>query len=156
MVNYLASAFGLSNLTCRPLSVYDFDDHDTYDYIIYSGVIYHVTDPVLSLRILFNALKDGGRIFIETFAITTNANAPAIAVVEGPTVIRGGDKQDLTRSGWNYFIPSNKGLRIWMETVGFEEINLEDVDSKNRIKCAATRVQHKDMLRAGLSRPAIR
>ena len=48
------------------------------------GVIYHVTDPVLSLRILFNALKDGGRIFVETMGVVAGANSPPLAAVEGP------------------------------------------------------------------------
>ena len=45
-----------------------FDREDwlrSFDYIYCSGVLYHVTDPVLLLRILFCYLKIGGKLFIE-------------------------------------------------------------------------------------------
>jgi 2-polyprenyl-3-methyl-5-hydroxy-6-metoxy-1,4-benzoquinol methylase len=155
-VNYLAAAFGLSNIRCEPISVYDFNEQDTFDFVIYSGVIYHVTDPVLSLRILFNSLKDGGRIFLETYSINTAPDSPPLAVIQGPSITGEGNREDLTRGGWNYYIPSDKGLYLWMETAGFENIDMGNVNHNNRLKCAGTRVQHKDMLRAGLSRPSVR
>ena len=159
-VNYLALAFGLSNLECKPISLYEFDVNDTYDYVIYSGVIYHVTDPILSLRILFNSLKDNGRIFIETFGIVVDDKTTPIVLFEGPRFIKSGTKKDLTRTGWNYFLPTPYALSLWMDTVGFDDIRIGDTGSSRqisrRIKCVATRRQHKDMLRAGLSRPDIR
>jgi len=155
-VNYLAAAFGLDKLRCEPLSVFDFARQDTFDYILYSGVIYHVTDPVLSLRILFNSLKDGGRIYVETFTVDVGPDSPPLALVQGPGMTEGGSREQLTRGGWNYFIPSGKALYLWMETVGFDEIDMGKLNSRNRIKCAGTRLIHKDMLRAGLSRPSIR
>jgi SAM-dependent methyltransferase len=156
-VNYLAKAFDLSQqLQCRSISLYSFDEHDVYDYILYSGVIYHVTDPVLSLRILFNALKDRGNIFVETFGTKTIDQAPPIAIVEGPSVIRGGNKENLSRGGWNYYIPCPKALYLWLDSVGFHDIKVGAVDQQRRIRAVATRTQHEDMLRAGLSRPGIR
>lgn len=41
-----------------------------FDYAHCSGVIYHVTDPLLLLRILFAYLKPGGEVFLETKATT--------------------------------------------------------------------------------------
>jgi len=156
-VNYLALAFGLSNLECKPISLYEFDVNDTYDYVIYSGVIYHVTDPVLSLRILFNSLKDNGRIFIETMGIQIKNTTATFVLFEGPRHFRGGSKEDLNRGGgWNYFVPTPRALNLWVDTVGFDDIRMDDTGSSRRIKCVATRRQHKDMLRAGLSRPDIR
>ncbi len=156
IVNYLASAFGLSNLECKPVSLYAFDVNDTYDYVIYSGVIYHVTDPVLSLRILFNSLKDNGRIFIETIGIPAHDATVPVVLFEGPRCLKGGSKKDLTRIGWNCFVPSPLALGLWADTVGFCDIRVGDIDSSGRIKCVATRDKHKDMLRAGLSRADIR
>jgi len=155
-INYLASAFDIKTLKSDPISLYKFDEHDIYDYIIYSGVIYHVTDPVLSLRILFNALNDAGKIYIETFGINPGNNVQPLAVVEGPRNVRGGTKEELNRGGWNYFLPSKTGLYVWMDTAGFEDIRVSDMTANNRIYSCGTRKYHKDILRAGLSRPDIR
>lgn len=155
-INYLAEAFGLEGLNCKSISLYELDEHDVYDYILYSGVIYHVTDPVLSLRILFNALKDGGRIFVETMGVVAGANSPPLAAVEGPKVTRGGSRENLNRGGWNYFLPSTSALALWMETAGFEDVHVGAIDHQQRIKAAGTRTEHKDILRAGLSRPDVR
>lgn len=154
-VNYLAAAFGLSDLECKPISLYELDVNDTYDYVIYSGVIYHVTDPVLSLRILFNALKDSGRIFIETLGIPGNKNE-ALVCFEGPRKLKSGSKKELDRTGWSYFVPSPLALILWADAAGFSEVTATHTDPFSRIKCVGTRYRHEDMLRAGLSKPGIR
>lgn len=154
-VNYMAQAFGVNNLKCDGTSLYDVNYQDTFDYIIYSGVIYHVTDPVLSLRILFNALKDGGEVFVETMGVKSNNENP-LALVEGPAVVRGGSKEELNRGGWNYFLPSSSALKLWIETVGFENVVVGGIDSNSRILAKGVRHKHVDMLRAGLSRRDIR
>ncbi|MHC4131138.1 MAG: class I SAM-dependent methyltransferase [Planctomycetota bacterium] len=155
-VNYLASAFGLSNLECISISLYDLDIHDTFDYILYSGVIYHVSDPVLSLRILFNALKDGGNIFVETYGIPPAGQNAPVTLYLGPQCFKSGSKEDLTRKGWNYFVPTPFALKLWIASAGFEAVKVDNVGQLHRIKAVATRVSHKDILRAGLSRPLIR
>ncbi len=154
-VNYLASAFGLSGLECKPISLYELDVNDTYDYVIYAGVIYHVTDPILSLRILFNSLKDSGRIFIETYGILANDKGTFVCF-EGPRRLKKRSKEHLVRSGWNYFVPSPMALILWVDAVGFSDVEATKTDSEKRIKCVGTRHKHQDMLRAGLSRPDIR
>jgi 2-polyprenyl-3-methyl-5-hydroxy-6-metoxy-1,4-benzoquinol methylase len=156
-VNYLASAFGLSGLECKPISLYELAVNDIYDYVIYAGVIYHVTDPILSLRILFNSLKDSGRIFIETFGISGNdINKKMLVRFEGPRGVKKRSKEDLNRTGWNCFIPSPPALLLWVDAAGFSDVTASKIDSSHRIKCVGTRHKHEDMLRAGLSRPDIR
>ncbi|MHC4759651.1 MAG: class I SAM-dependent methyltransferase, partial [Planctomycetota bacterium] len=155
-VNYLASAFGLSNFECIPVSLYDLQIQDTFDYILYSGVIYHVSDPILSLRILFNALKDGGNIFVETYGIPSAGQNAPVTLYLGPQCFKSGSKDDLTRKGWNYFVPTPFALKLWIASVGFENIKVDNVGLLHRIKAVATRVRHKDILRAGLSKPSIR
>jgi 2-polyprenyl-3-methyl-5-hydroxy-6-metoxy-1,4-benzoquinol methylase len=155
-VNYLASAFGLSNLECIPISLYDVEIQDKFDYILYSGVIYHVSDPVLSLRILFNALKDGGNIFVETYGIPSASQNAPVTLYLGPQCFKSGSKDDLTRKGWNYFVPSPFALKLWIASAGFEDIKVDNVGLLHRIKAVATRFRHKDILRAGLSKPSIR
>lgn len=155
-VNYLAEAFGIDRLTCIPKSVYNYEEQDAFDYIIYSGVIYHVTDPVLSLRILFNAMKDGGKIFIETFGYSSDNSRP-LAIIESPGDTRKkGRAGEFKRSGWNYYIPNERALELWVETVGFENVRAGKINEKSRIKCVGQRIEHVDMLRAGLARPDIR
>jgi len=154
-VNYLAHAFGLDTLTCERLSLYEIDFQDSFDYVIYSGVIYHVTDPILSLRILYNALKDGGDIFVETFGIWAGGEMQSVCLVEsGPME---GNAESLNRTGWNNFIPSSEALKSWMISVGFKDVNVgAPTQDLRRIHGKGMRVQHEDMLRAGLSRPDIR
>ena len=154
-VNYLASAFGLSGLECKPISLYDLDDNDVYDYVIYAGVIYHVTDPILSLRILFNSLKDSGKIFIESYGIPANNNNTLVRF-EGPRKLKKISEEDLLRTGWNYFVPSPLVLVLWTDAAGFSDVEATNIDASSRIKCVGTRDKHADMLRAGLSRPDIR
>ncbi len=155
-VNYLASAFGLSGLECKPISLYELAVNDIYDYVMYFGVIYHVTDPILSLRILFNSLKDSGRIFIETYGISGNdINKNILVCFEGPKGVLG-RPEDLNRTGWNYFIPSGPALLLWTDAAGFSDVEASKMDSSQRIKCVGTRHKHEEMLQAGLSRPGFR
>ncbi|MBT4889143.1 MAG: DUF1698 domain-containing protein [Rhodospirillales bacterium] len=155
-VNYMAHAFDIENqLKCDNTSLYSIDYHDEFDYVLYLGVIYHVTDPVLSLRILYNALKDGGDIFAETFGLDTKGeNSPLCAIQGGPA--NSGKVEHLNRTGWNYFIPSYSGFEKWLETVGFKNLEVVPLTSDNRLRAKGTRIKHEDMLRAGLSRPDIR
>ncbi len=67
-----------------------------------------------------------------------------------------GHQKNLNRSGWNYFIPSPMALRKWLSTAGFVDIRVDQLDQNRRIKAVATRIQHRDMLRAGLSRVDVR
>lgn len=114
---------------------------DTFDYISFPGVLYHLSDPVLALRILFNMLKDGGKLFVES-AVLPGHPAPERVKFSG------GDQ-------WNWFIPSQSALEKMVECVGFEDIKyIQGTD--NRGCLVATRIEHKDMLRAGLSRRDIR
>jgi SAM-dependent methyltransferase len=152
MVNYLADAFGLADrVRCLPRSLFDalplFADY--FDSVIYAGVIYHVTDPVLSLRLIFSALKDGGTVYLETYG------SPAAGVqceYEGPTVIHNGDRAALNRGGWNYFVPTAACLEMWCRDAGFQEVTIGPCDPFHRIKGAATRTAFQDFCRAGLSR----
>ena len=155
-VTYLAHAFGLDNLTCEALSVYEYDRADAFDYVLYSGVIYHVTDPVLSLRILYNALKDGGDIFVETFGIALDPGLPPMTMVESPGTVRSGSEGEKSRTGWNYFVPTDKALKLWMETVGFHDVTVAALNDNSRYLAKGTRHAHEEMARAGLARRDIR
>jgi SAM-dependent methyltransferase len=153
-VNYLARSFGIADrLKCLPKTLYDalplFADY--FDYIVYSGVIYHVTDPLLSLRLIFSALKDGGKAFIETYGF---ASAESSCRYEGPSIVHSGTRAELNRGGWNYFIPSSRCLEAWCEDAGFQAARSAPVH--DRLLAVAERSAFQDICRAGLSRASVR
>jgi 2-polyprenyl-3-methyl-5-hydroxy-6-metoxy-1,4-benzoquinol methylase len=159
-VNFLAESFGLSNLTARPLSLYDLalpDFFEAFDHVLCLGVIYHVSDPVLALRYLYNCLKLGGTLHLETMAINSDAS---ICQYEGPSVKR-------ERSGWNWFVPAPPALRKMVSDVGFvvkhvgngvaENRVTEEGDPLgiNRLFAVALKETRFEMTRAGLSQRSV-
>lgn len=153
-VEFLKNAFDIRNLTVINKSLYDLNTpefFDRFDYILFSGVIYHVTDPVLAARIAFNALKDGGRCLVETAGV---ANKESMFSYAGPSILKTGTKEKLNRGGWNWFIPSEKALQTLLEDVGFENVQVKA--TMPRLFAVGTRRKHVDMNRAGLSVRTIR
>jgi 2-polyprenyl-3-methyl-5-hydroxy-6-metoxy-1,4-benzoquinol methylase len=154
-VNYLAESFGIQDkLKCYSANLYDFIPMyaDEFDYIIYAGVIYHVTDPILSLRQMFSALRNKGSLFVETYGLAAEGS---VCKYEGTNIFSTGTISSLDRTGWNYFIPSQDCLFRWLQDVGFQEIKVSGC-IKNRILARATRESFKDFCRAGLSNRFVR
>ncbi|MFG0256273.1 MAG: class I SAM-dependent methyltransferase [Phycisphaerales bacterium JB043] len=153
-VSYLAHAFGVEDhLTCERRSLYECDTpefRDRFDLVLYAGVLYHVTDPILSLRICFNALRDGGRCLLETAVVRSDE---CVLQYDGPSRTYAGSVDDLDRGGWNWFVPSGNALCAMLDDVGFERVDLHA--HPPRAHAIATRVSHVDICRAGLSVPAI-
>jgi SAM-dependent methyltransferase len=154
-VNYLAFAFGVeSKLRCFPLSLFDFLPRfsDFFDLAIYPGVVYHVTDPLLSLRLIYSALKDGGKMFIETLGADSTESS---CRYDGPSLTHSGDVGEANRGGWNYFIPSKTCLEIWCRDVGFQKVEIGPCTG-SRIEGVAIRATFQDFCRAGLSKTSCR
>ncbi len=148
-LKYLKHAFDIKNLYPRKLSLYECtlpELQNSFDYILFVGVLYHVSDLIIALRILFNCLKDGGKILLETATINSNKT---ILTYEGPSEITRGSKKDLSRGGWNWFIPSPLALVKMMEDVGF--VNIKTKVIKSRAFAIGERKSHVDMMRSGLS-----
>jgi len=155
MVNYLAKSFGMqAKLKCYPRGLYEVLPRfaDEFDFVHYAGVIYHVTDPVLSLRLIFGALKNGGTVFLETYGCDAET---AVCQYEGPSVIHSGTREDCDRGGWNYYVPSSRCLEAWCRDAGFQEVAIGPY-ANTRIVGAARRTNFCDFCRAGLSRPHCR
>jgi SAM-dependent methyltransferase len=155
-VNFLSRSFGIGErLRCMPRSLYEALPMfcDRFDYIIYSGVVYHVSDPLMSMRLAFCALRDDGSAFIETYGY---ASGESVCRYEGPSVIHGGDRSQLNRGGWNYFIPSPKCLDAWCRDAGFQVVRIGEVDADSRLKGVAQRTAFSDLCRAGLSNAFVR
>lgn len=159
-VDYLKRAFGIDNLTVEHRSLYSLADagfDDCFDIVLYSGVLYHVTDPVLSLRIVFNTLKDGGACLLETMAI---GGAGSVCRYDGAFHTLTKPSNGTPRYGWQWFVPSLAAIAAMMTDVGFEVRRAtlhEGVPSDERRALAlGIRQTHRDMLRAGLARPDLR
>lgn len=116
---------------------YHLSAHARSDYVCFFGVFYHITDPVLALRIMFNELKDGGILFLET-AISQKRGS--VCEYHGPS----------HNTKWNWFVPSVKALLRMIQDVGFEIENMVITDKRALVSCK--RVEYRGMLRAGLSR----
>lgn len=61
-----------------------------------------------------------------------------------------------SRTGWNYFVPTDKALKLWMETVGFHDVTVSALDGNRRYLAKGTRHAHEEMASAGLARRDIR
>tara|TARA_Y100000739_G_C20603512_1_gene464217 strand:+ start:229 stop:1179 length:951 start_codon:yes stop_codon:yes gene_type:complete len=142
--------YSLDGIESLGLNIYDLDNvKNKYDIAYFAGVIYHLSDPILGLRNLFNCLKDGGAILIETAGI--NSKNP-FAQYEGNYVFTSGNKEELNRKGWNHFFPSPKCLMLWMKEAGFEEIKTFYSPFSNRVYGFGKRNKYKDICRAGFSK----
>jgi 2-polyprenyl-3-methyl-5-hydroxy-6-metoxy-1,4-benzoquinol methylase len=76
-----------------------------FDVVYLSGVVYHVTDPVLALRICYSYLKPAGRLIVETKACH----------LEGPYCEYSGTLE----KGWNWYAPTFETLGRWLVDAGF-------------------------------------
>ena len=83
------------------------DWRQQFDIIYCSGVLYHVTDPVLFLRICFSYLKPGGRLIIETKGWGDN-NTESACHYSGSAI-----------KGWNFFAPTPSAMARWYFDAGF-------------------------------------
>ena len=89
------------------------------DIIYFPGVIYLLSDLLLALRILFNMCKEGGSIFIDTEGL--NAEEP-VCEFTGSLIHTSGNKEELSRTGWNWFIPTPSAMSRLIAESEFEEI----------------------------------
>jgi SAM-dependent methyltransferase len=132
------------------ISLYDFiaEYMHTFDYVLFSGVLYHISDPIVAMRATFNWLEDGGKCLIETAYAAGNKN---YLEYHGPTRSSGEMGQ---RIGWNWFIPSIGALKQMCCDVGFEEVSTWWISRTDHGRAFAVceKKEHKDMLRSGLSR----
>ncbi|MBI3902363.1 MAG: class I SAM-dependent methyltransferase [Nitrosomonadales bacterium] len=112
-----------------------------FDYAYCSGVIYHVTDPMLLLRILFAYLKVGGEVFIETKGTTG----------EGSICSYSGTLE----KGWNWYAPNETAFGRWLVDAGFDEQTVQVYRRDNGRLLAYGRKTEARALRetAGFSRP---
>jgi 2-polyprenyl-3-methyl-5-hydroxy-6-metoxy-1,4-benzoquinol methylase len=134
---YLKHAFALDNLEVRHLSLYYLTGaelQDRFDIVLFAGVLYHVTDPIVALRLTFNCLRDGGTCLLETTGF--RHRQPLISYA---------------RRRWNWFDLSPAALAQMMSDVGYRQVRLGRVTPEDRLYAVARRETHVDMRRDGLS-----
>jgi len=115
-----------------------------FDIIYCSGVIYHVTDPVLFLRLCFAYLKVGGRLIVETKALAGSPAGSSLCGYSGTL-----------EKGWNWFAPNWDALGRWLADAGFaqEGIRLHQ-RSNGRLLAGGVKTATRSMVEtAGFSRP---
>lgn len=155
-LNYLKYAFDIKNLDVKNISLFDCtssDFQDSFDFILFCGVLYHVTDPPLALRILFNSLKNGGALLLETLATNSNKNILSYRVP-----IRMFKKvyfENPRAGGWDWFIPAPLTVKQMLIDVGYEDIRVGKIIHR-RLFAVGKRNNHVDMNRSGFSKRFIR
>ena len=139
--------YDIQNYQCLAKSLYEFNDVEAYDIVYVPGVIYHLSDPVLALRKMFNALKDGGVILIESEGVIGHQPVCAFAGNRATAASATSGSQ----CGWNWFIPTAACLEEWMMAAGFENVECVNSAVGSRIIGIGTRKQFVPMTKAGLS-----
>ncbi len=112
-----------------------------FDLVYLSGVVYHLTDPLLALRICFAYLKPGGRLIVETKASHRGGGAC--------------DYAGTSERGWNWYAPTLESLGRWLVDVGFprDEIRLHMRPIRRLLACAVKGEAAALPEVAGFSRP---
>lgn len=112
-----------------------------FDYAYCSGVIYHVTDPMLLLRILFAYLKPGGDVFIETKGASGDGS---ICGYSGTL-----------EKGWNWYAPNEIALGRWLVDAGFDaqSVRVYRRDNGRLLGCGHKTKAQPLRETAGFSRP---
>ena len=149
----LCEAFGVSNLEPRNLSLYDVTDdefQDAFDIVLFGGVLYHLSDPVLGTRITFDALRKNRMCLLET----------AVARSKDRVLEYAGKDEPGRGTGANWFFPAPNVVHAIMDEVGYRNIrslHCPQIGSRqDRMLAVGTKSAQVDMLRAGLSVPTIR
>jgi len=154
---FLADSFGVGDrLTVLPRSLYSCNDpefYDRFDVVNFPGVIYHLSDPLIGLRVLFNALKVGGRILVESAGIDHDE---PYCRFDGSLIHLSGSRDQLNRGGWNWFWPSPSALGRMMREAGFDEVQTCWHPGVSRVFGYGTKLAQVGICRAGLSVPGIR
>tara|TARA_R110000868_G_scaffold13892_1_gene64619 strand:- start:72459 stop:73364 length:906 start_codon:yes stop_codon:yes gene_type:complete len=143
--------YAYEDVEARHISLYNLEQ-GTFDRVYVPGVVYHLSDPVLGLRRLFNRLRDGGEILVESAGIK---HEEAMCWFKGNSRHNSGTEKELNRGGWAWYWPSAACLESWLVEAGFDEIRVFHSDLTNRVFGHARRLGHREITRAGLSVPDI-
>ncbi len=97
-----------------PLGIEQLPKLEAFDTVFSMGVLYHRRSPLDHLIQLKDQLVSGGELILETLVIEGDENAVLV-----PTS-RYAQMRNV------YFFPSAKALKVWLESVGFEDVRIVD------------------------------
>jgi len=152
-LDFLANSFNVKNIKADNTSLYDIRVRDKFDIVFLLGVLYHISDPIIGLRRIFNSMKPGGVLCLESMSVNSSKR---IWEYEGPSVRNG-------IFGWNWFIPSPKALEQVLYDTGFVDVKVgnglqdlkvtNDIDplGPNRVFAFALKDGNHQICKAGLS-----
>lgn len=97
-----------------PVGIEHMPELKSFDTVFSMGVLYHRRSPVDFLQQLKSLIRPGGQLVLETI------------VVEGDdtTVMMPGERYAQMRNVW--FLPSANALSVWLDRLGFKDINVVD------------------------------
>lgn len=104
------------NVHLLPLGVEQLPELKAFDTVFSMGVLYHRRSPIDFLAQLKAQLRPGGELVLETLVIEGDVN----------TVLVPTDRYAKMRNVW--FIPSCDALALWLQRVGFKDIQVVDKD----------------------------
>lgn len=96
------------------------DNLQAFDVTFSMGVLYHRSNPISHLQKLFGSVKPGGQVVLETLVV--EGDKTSVLVPDG--------RYAKMRNVW--FIPSVEMLELWMQRVGFRDIQVVDVTTTSR------------------------
>jgi SAM-dependent methyltransferase len=154
---FLADSFGIGDrVTVLARSLYSCNNpefYDRFDVVNFPGVVYHLSDPLIGLRILFNSLRVGGVILVESAGIDHDE---PFCRFDGSLIHLSGSREQLNRGGWNWYWPSPSALERMMREAGFDEVETCWHQPTGRVFGFGKKLAHVPICRAGLSVPDIR
>lgn len=109
-----------------PVGIQDLPPLKAYDTVFCMGVLYHRKSPIECLEQLKSQLKPGGELVLETLVVEGNET----------TVFMPGERYAQMRNVW--YLPSTDALKVWLERVGFRDIQVVDINQTSLEEQRAT------------------
>ncbi len=100
-----------------PMGIQDLPQNlQAFDTVFSMGVLYHRRSPMDHLAELFQALKPGGQLVLETLIIPGSEHQCLVPK----------DRYAQMRNVW--FLPTSKTLEAWLARMGFQDIQTVDIN----------------------------
>lgn len=99
-----------------PIGIDDMPELKAFDTVFSMGVLYHRRSPIDFLSQLKAQLRPGGQLVLETLVVEGDVHTALV-----PT-----DRYAKMRNVW--FIPSCDALTLWLQRVGFKDIQVVDLN----------------------------
>ncbi len=104
-----------------------------FDLVLSMGVVYHRPDPAAHVRALFDNLRPGGRVLLESLIVTEGPD-----LTPATTGQVGGRRGRYARMRNVHVLPTLPTLTGWLEDSGFTEITTVDVSPTTTAEQRAT------------------